>query len=52
MVKPPRGKEAMVIDEDPFPSATSINIVATDSRAMLNANKGRRFSPSSRLRMV
>ena len=30
-----RGKEAMVITEDPFPLTASINIAATDSRAML-----------------
>ena len=37
----------MVIDEDPFPPTASINIVATDSRAMLNAKKVRRFSLSA-----
>ena len=40
----------MVIDEDPFPSIASINIVATDLRAMLNANKVGRFSPSTGIR--
>ena len=30
MVKPLEGKEAMMIDEDPFPPTTSINIAATD----------------------
>ena len=29
----------MVIDEDPFPSLASVNIVATDFRAMLNVKK-------------
>ena len=52
MVKPLGGKEAMVIDEDQFPPAASINIVGTDSRAMLNAKKARRFSPSARIRKV
>ena len=39
MVKPLRGKEYMMIDEDPFPLAASINIAATDSRAILNTKK-------------
>ena len=43
-------KEVMVIDEDPFPPAASINIVLIDLRAMLNAKKGERFSPSVRIR--
>ena len=42
----------MVIDEDPFPPATSINIATTDSRAMLNAKKAGRFSPSAKVRKV
>ena len=46
MVKTPRGKEAMVIDEDPFTPVASINIVATDSRAMLNGKKVGIFSPT------
>ena len=37
MVKP------LGIDEDPFPLAASINIVATDSRVMLNAKNVGRF---------
>ena len=41
-----------MIDEDPFPPATSINIAATNSRAMLNAKKARRFSPSTKVRKV
>ena len=56
MVKPPGGKEAMLIDEDPFPLAASINIatnIATiDSRAMLNGKKAGKFSPSARVRNV
>ena len=52
MVKPLGGKEAMTIDEDPFPPTTSINIATTDSRAMLNAKKAGRFSPSARVRKV
>ena len=52
MVKPPRGKEAMMIDEDPFPLVASINIAATNSRAILNAKKAERFSPSVKVRKV
>ena len=52
MVKPTKGKEAMMINEDPFPPAASINIVATDSRAMLNAKKAGIFSPSAKVRKV
>ena len=52
MVKPLGGKEAMMIDEDPFPRAASINITAIDSRAMLNAKKAGIFSPSVRVRKV
>ena len=42
----------MVIDEDPFPPVATINIAATDLRAMLNAKKAVRFSPSVRIRKV
>ena len=45
-------KEAMVIDEDPFPPEATINTVATDLRAMLNAKKAERFSSSVRIRKV
>ena len=38
----------MVIDEDPFPPVVSINISATDLRALLNAKKTERFSPSAK----
>ena len=47
-----RGKEVMVIDEDLFSQTISINIVATDSRAILNTKKAGRFSPSVRVRKV
>ena len=50
MVKPLGGKEAMMIDEDPFPPAASI--VVTDSRAMLNEKKDGIFSPSVWVRKV
>ena len=52
MVKFFGGKEAMVIDEDLFPLTASINIDAIDLRAMLNAKKVRRFSPSTMVRNV
>ena len=52
MVKPLSGKEAMMIDEDPFPPETSINIAATNSRVMLNAKKTKRFSLTARVRKV
>ena len=42
----------MMIDEDPFPLVASINIVANDLRALLNAKKARRFSPSTKIRKV
>ena len=47
-------KEVIVklTNEDPFPIATSINIAATNSRAMLNAKKAGRLSPSVRVRKV
>ena len=33
----------MVIDEDPIPLVASINVVATDLKAMLNAKNDGRF---------
>ena len=45
-------KEAKVIDEDPFPLVASINIAATDLRAVLNAKKDGRFSPNSTIRKL
>ena len=41
-----------MIDEDPFPLVDLINIAAIDLRAMLNAKKVVRFSPSARIRNV
>ena len=41
-----------MIDEDPFPPITSINITAADLRAVLNAKKDERFSPNVRIRNV
>ena len=44
--------EAMVIDEDPVPLVASINLVATDLKAMLNAKNDGRFSPNAKIRKV
>ena len=44
--------EAMLIDEDPFPPVASINIVATNLRAVLNAKNAGRFSPNAKIRKV
>ena len=52
ILKFPENKEAMVIDEDPFPLMASINIIATDLRAMLKAKKDERFSPNVKIRKV
>ena len=41
-----------MIDEDPFPTVASVNIAATDLRAVLNAKKDGRFSPNDRIRKV
>ena len=44
--------EAMVINEDPFPPVASVNIAATNLRAVLNVKKDERFSPNARIRKV
>ena len=49
-MKFPEKKEVMVVDEDPFPPAASINIA--DLRAMLNEKKDERFSPNDSIRKV
>ena len=41
-----------MIDEDPFPLIASINIAATDLRAMLTTKKVERFSLCARRRKV
>ena len=41
-----------MIDEDPFPPVASINIVAIDLRAVLNAKKDERFSLNAEIRKV
>ena len=38
-----------MINEDPFSPVASINIAATDLRAILNAKKAERFSPSAKI---
>ena len=45
-------KEAMVIDEDPFPPMASTNIAATNLRVVLNVKKDERFYPNARIRKV
>ena len=52
IMKPFGRKKVMVIHEDPLPPAASINIDATNSRAMLNVKKAGKFSPSARVRKV
>ena len=52
ILKFPEKKEVMVIDEDPFPLVASVNIAATDLRAMLNAKKDERFSPNAGIKKV
>ena len=41
-----------MIDEDPFPLVASVNIVATDLRALLNENKDERCSLNAKIRNV
>ena len=52
ILKFPEKKEAMVVDEDPFSSVASINIVATDLRAVPNEKKDENFSSNVRVRKV
>ena len=42
-------KKAMVIDEDSIPPVASVNIAATDLKAVLNAKTDERFSPNARI---
>ena len=39
-----------MIDENPFPLVASVNIDATNLRAVLNAKKVGRFSPNAKIR--
>ena len=41
-----------MIDEDHVPPMASVNIVATDLKAVLNAKNDGRFSPNARIRKV
>ena len=41
-----------MIDEDLVPPVTSVNIYATDLKAMLNAKNYERFSPNVKIRKV
>ena len=41
-----------MVDEDPFPPMASVNIAATDLRAVLNAKNDEKFSPNARIRNV
>ena len=52
ILKFPEKKKVMVIDEDPFPPVASINIDATNLRAVLNVKKDERFYPNFRIRKV
>ena len=45
-------KEVMVIDEDHVLPMASVNIAATDLKAVLNAKNDGRFSPNARIRKV
>ena len=51
ILKFPKKKEVMVINEDPFPPVASNNI-ATNLRAVLNVKKDRRLSPNARDKKV
>ena len=42
----------MVVDEDPFPPVASVNIAATDLRAVLNEKEDKKFSPNVKIRNV
>ena len=52
LLKFPEKKEAMVVDEDPFPLVSSISITATDLRVALNENEDENFSPNVKIRKV
>ena len=52
ILKFPEKNAAMVVDEDLFPPVASVNIDATDLRAVLNGKKDGRFSPNAKIRTV
>ena len=41
-----------MVDEDPFPPVASVNIDATDLRAVLNEKEDEKFSPNVKIRNV
>ena len=41
-----------MVDEDPFPPMTLVNIVAMDLKAVLNEKKDEKFSPNVKIRKV
>ena len=41
-----------MVDEDPFPPVASVNIAATNLRAILNENEDEKFSPNVKIRKV
>ena len=41
-----------MVDEDPFLPMASVNIAATDLRAVLNEKNDEKFSPNARIRNV
>ena len=52
ILKFPDKKEAMVVDEDPFPQMALVNIPATDMRAILNEKEDKKFSSNVNIRKV
>ena len=52
ILKFPEKKEAVVVDEDPFPPVALVNIATTDLRAILNEKKDEKFSPNLKIRKV
>ena len=51
-MKFPREKKVMVIREDTFAHATSINTIAFDLKVVMNSKKLRGIPPSLRIRKV
>ena len=49
ILKFPKKKEAVVVDEDLFLSVASVNIVEIDLRPMLNEKKDENFSPNVKI---
>ena len=52
ILKFPEKNEAIVVDENPFPLVASINIAATDLRAVLNENEDEKFSSNVKIRKI